>query len=131
MGRQVGVRGEGNAVGLGVVADGLFVEGDQRRQKGSGVADHHRIHDVVAGLERILQILRGHKAACGQDHVVLGAASVHQVAVVIETAQISGVAPAILKDLGGGLGILEVTQHQARTLAQHLSLRTEAELHPR
>ncbi len=142
--------GTGLGQGLGAQADGLrhLVAGDQRAavvpqllgQLGGRRRALPDDDDGVDGLppalvrqpedrgfehgrvlvERVLDLDRVHVLAAAHDHV-LGPVDEEQVALVVQVAEVARPVPALVQGLGGGLRVLPVAGHHARTAHQHLA----------
>src|SRR5260370_11067752 len=99
---------EGNAVVLGELGDVVLVDQDERHQVLATIADHHRVLDVGAELELVLDVRGGDiLAARGDDDVLLPVQDLE--IAVLPRPDVAGVQPALPVDRRGReLGILEV-----------------------
>ena len=128
---EVHVAGVGDAVLLGPLAHRLAVNVDQGSHIGTVGPQGHRLLDVGAELELVLDPLGGEGGAVGQARHVLEPVYDDQLAVGGEEAGVAGAQPAVGQGLGGGLRVLEVALEDAGAPDQHLPLVGDAHLHPR
>ena len=107
--------GSGNDEG-----DGLFAHDRV------GTADHSGLGHARVRLEHRFDLAGRDVLATADDEVLL-AVDQHEVAVVVEVADVTGPQPAVLQR-GGGLGrLVQVTAHDVRTSRDHLAVVPDGE----
>ena len=106
----------------------LDVEGDQCRDVGLVVADHHALADQPVGADAILEHGRGDVLAAGGDDEFLLAPGDPQEAVSVELTDVATVEPAVrLEDLLGRLLVLPVPLEDLATLEHDLAVVGDAD----
>ena len=101
----------------------LEVGHQQRREELPAVADHHRLADVAARLERVLDRRRRHVLAVGVDDQLLLAVGDAQEALGVDLADVAGVEPPLGVDhLRGLLLLVPVALHDVGPLGEDLAV---------
>src|SRR5262249_26882934 len=120
--RQIRVAGVGDTAPLGPRSDRARVHGDHDGDERALVTERHRLPDVRAELELVLDELRGERRPAGERTDILGAFHDHEMAAWVEEARIAGMEPALRIDrLPGRFAVLEVALEHASTAHQDLA----------
>ena len=131
---EAGIRGEGGevlgpAILAGEGAGALGVQGEQGHEVVAALADDERVAHGCHGLEEQLDGGgSGLLAAGGDDELLLAAGDVEE-ALGVEVAHVARVQPAVLEQLGGGGGVLEVAQADAAAAHEDLPVLGDEDLH--
>ena len=129
MGAQLGRRVDGDALLRGVVLQLGEVGHQQRDDVLAPVADYNCVGDEGAGLELVLNRLRGnHLAGGGLDEVFLAVGNGEEAFVVQET-HVAGVEPAVPQHLAGFLFQLVVALHDVGPTSQDFAVVGDLHLH--
>src|SRR5258706_4110738 len=121
----------GQALLLRPLLEALEARHHESGREGPVVADHPHLGDVLVGLERGLEGLRGDVLPARGDEDVLLPVGDGQEAVLVEDADVAGVEPAFPVDgLRAGLRLLEAAPHDVGAAAQDLPVGCDPHLHP-
>ena len=108
--------------------DGLGVEGDQRGDERSGIADDDRLADQGVRAQAVLERRWGHVLAGGGDDDLLLAAGDPQEAVIVERADVAGQEPSVVVERRGGGGlVVPVPVEHLRALGEDLAVVRDAD----
>ncbi len=109
----------------------LEVRHQQRREELPAVADHHRLADEAAPLQRVLDRRRRHVLAVGVDDQLLLAVGDPQEALGVDLADVAGVEPPLGVDhLRRLLLHVPVALHDVGALGEDLAVLGDPHLHP-
>src|SRR5215471_18770691 len=108
------------------------IDGDHGGHEGLLVPEAHRLPDVRAELELVLDELRGEGCAVGERAHVLGAVDDDEMAARVEEAGVARVEPAVgVDDLARGLLVLEVALEHRASAHEHFAAVGDLHLHAR
>ena len=94
----------------------------------AAVAEDDRFGDERAPLEDGLDRLRRDLLSAGRHQQILLAIGDRQVAVGVDRADVAGVKPAVLEDLGRGLRLVVVAAHDVRAAREDLAVGRDLQL---
>ena len=121
--REILERGIGQVLPLGPVADRGGVDRDDRRDKLPPVAEHHRLADIRAELELVLDELRSERGAVGELADIARPIDDDQMAAPVEIAGIAGPQPPVLGQRRAALlRLLVIAPEHAARAGQHLAV---------
>ena len=112
----------------------FLVEGDERGNERTGIADHHRLADQWVRSNPILQRRRRHVLPGASDDQLLLPSSDTQIAIVVKITDVAGLEPSIgVEDIRCGLLIAPVSLEDLRTFGKYLAIGgdTNARAHQR
>ena len=121
----------GQVLPLGPVADRGRVDRDDRRDEFASVAEHHRLADIRAELELVLDELRGERGAVGELADVARPVDDDEMAAPVDVPGVAGNEPAV----GGQrraalLGLLVIPLEHAAGSREHLAVVGDPHLDP-
>ena len=126
---EVGESRVGNAAALRPLSGVLHVDRDHGGdERGPGSPEDHRLADVGAEFELVLDELRREVAPVRELHHVGQAIDHHQMAGVVEVAGVARVQPAVLERLRRRRGVPEVALEHRGAPAEDLALVRNADL---
>src|SRR5208337_3862873 len=129
MGGELRVGRESEATLGKLGGNGGRVGNDQGDDEFALVADNHGVEDVRAGLEHVLNGLRGNKFAGGGFEQVLFAVGDEKVVVPVQETDVAGAEPAVFgKNDAGSFGIFVVALHDAGALGEDFAVIGNANL---
>src|SRR5262249_61760862 len=96
------------------------VDVEARGDERAVLADAHRFPDVRRELQLVLQVLRGEQGAVDEPSNIPGAVDDPEMAVLVDDPRVSGMHPAIVDGLPGGVRVIVVDDEDAGAPTQHL-----------
>src|SRR5713101_2898165 len=128
---QIHVRGVREAATLGPVPYRAEVDGDHGGDERPVVSEGHRLPDVRAELQLVLDELRREGRPVGEGAHVLGAVDDDQVSTRVDEARIPGVKPSFgIDDFAGRFLVLQVSLEHRAPPHEDLTALADPDLHP-